>query len=188
MLFFSRKVSTWGIFWRIKDWKSNGWDWKGRQKRTNIGWEWLGFFSSIVSPWNCSEVVQGIAISKSQLGEFRLMEFGRHVPPMLSEQKNQIHPSIPFKICIQLMKLITFQESWNSDVSRMTPRHLPKQTLNGWLVQPEIASWEQGLRRPDMTRKRLLKAFKVQWAIPTLARKFERTMYVERTAPPNLPK
>lgn len=58
------------------------------------------FFSvePVVSPWNCLEVVRGIAISMSKLGELRMMELARYVPPMFREQKNQLDPSIPFKI------------------------------------------------------------------------------------------
>ena len=59
------------------------------------------FFSvePVVSPWNCLEVVRGIAISMSKLGvSLRMMELAGYVPPMFREQKNQLDPSIPFKI------------------------------------------------------------------------------------------
>ena len=84
-----------------RDYSSNGWELKRRQKRAKIGWEWLGrcFFSvePVVSPWNCLEVVRGMAISMSKLGELRMMELAGYVP-MFREQKNQLDPSIPFKI------------------------------------------------------------------------------------------
>jgi hypothetical protein len=38
-----------------------------------------------------------MAISMSKLGELRMMELAGYVP-MFREQKNQLDPSIPFKI------------------------------------------------------------------------------------------